>query len=332
MGEGCRWGRREWEWGLGEHRLLVHARHSSGVVSIACSVITSLWKHAQSHTLLASWKAATRGKLLGRCQRQMGLHPDLHLGLLWAAVVIYLFIFFQKNEWVKCVEELQTRCTSCTQWQPQKQSPAVWESGSLIYAAIHLLSRIWAGWVTIAAKQTLARGHSGVIQMYTCEDGGQPSHAEVFMNVAYREWIPVILPLHAAFHCSSQMSSLSSLTPASQKKQVLLVWELSPHPPTPPRPSLLCLLGWLAKSWRIVCRCAWREASPLCPGRTCGLGVFTLALFQAVFPHSMLASVSPGWQCSNPPHTHTHKRGHSQVEVTPAIMFIHPVDTRETQI
>ena len=98
MGEGCRWGRREWEWGLGEHRLLVHARHSSGVVSIACSVITSLWKHAQSHTLLASWKAATRGKLLGRCQRQMGLHPDLHLGLLWAAVVIYLFIF--SEEWV----------------------------------------------------------------------------------------------------------------------------------------------------------------------------------------------------------------------------------------
>lgn len=26
----------------------------------------------------------------------------------------------------------------------------------LIYAAIHLLSRIWAGWVMIVAKQTLA--------------------------------------------------------------------------------------------------------------------------------------------------------------------------------
>lgn len=31
-----------------------------------------------------------------------------------------------------------------------------------------------------------------------------------------------------------------------------------------PSPSFapLCLLGWLAKSWGIVCRCAWREASP----------------------------------------------------------------------
>lgn len=33
-------------------------------------------------------------------------------------------------------------------------------------------------------------------------------------------------------------------------------------PLSPPSFAPLCLLGRLAKSWGIVCRCAWREASP----------------------------------------------------------------------
>lgn len=44
-------------------------------------------------------------------------------------------------------------------------------------------------------------------------------------------------------------------------------------------------------------------------------------------PHSMLASVSPWWQSA----TLISQRGHSQVEVTPAIMLIHCVDTEERQ-
>ena len=184
--------------------------------------------------------------------------------------------------------------------QLQRQSPALWESGSLIYASIHLLSRIWAGWVTIAGKQTLARGYSGVIQMYTCKDGGQPSHAEFFLWTLHTGsgflWSSLCMQLSIVpLRCHRFITDTSVTEEAGSLS-------LGTLPPTA-RPTPLCLLGWLAKSWRIVCRCAWREASPLCPGRTCGLGVFTLALFQAVFPHSMLASVSPGWQCSNPPST-----------------------------
>ena len=41
-----------------ENSLLVHAPHSSGVVSIACSVITFLWKHAQRHTLPTRYREA----------------------------------------------------------------------------------------------------------------------------------------------------------------------------------------------------------------------------------------------------------------------------------
>ena len=68
---------------------------------------------------------------------------------------------------------------------------------TLIYSAIHLLSRIWTSKVMILAKLTLA---CALIQMYSCKDGGQPSHR---VNFAHRKQVVMILTPHAAFHCFS---------------------------------------------------------------------------------------------------------------------------------
>ena len=49
-----------------------------------------------------------------------------------------------------------------------------------------------------------------------------------------------------------------------------------------PSSALLCLLGRLGSKLRDCVQMCLERGQPLCPGRTCGLGVFTLALFQAV--------------------------------------------------
>lgn len=51
--------------------------------------------------------------------------------------------------------------------------------------------------------------------------------------------------------------------------------------PLLPAPCFISLAGSLQKRRDCVQMCLER-GQPLCPGRTCGLGVFTLALFQAV--------------------------------------------------
>lgn len=145
---------------------------------------------------------------------------------------------------------------------------------TLIYTAVHLLSRLRAGWAIILAKQTLACEPSAVIQMYSRKDGSQPSGTETKLCI---QGVDSCDPL-AAFHCFSKMSWLSSLTLASHNKQVLSLPGNSSLPPLPP----LCLLGWLAKKLRDCVQMCLERGQPLCPGRTCGLGVFTLALFQAV--------------------------------------------------
>lgn len=81
----------------------------------------------------------------------------------------------------------------------------------------------------------------------------------------------------------------------------------------------LCLL-WLARlKLRDCVQMCLERGQPLCPGRTCGLGVFTLALFQAV-------SHTACWRLSlldDNAQPSSHKRGQSQVEVTPAVVLIH---------
>ena len=46
--------------------------------------------------------------------------------------------------------------------------------------------------------------------------------------------------------------------------------------------TLLRLLGWLPQTRRACVQMYLERGQPLCPGRTCGLRVFALALFQAV--------------------------------------------------
>lgn len=91
------------------------------------------------------------------------------------------------------------------------------------------------------AKQTLACGPRMGLQMRGCRDS--TLHAG--------SW----LQLHSSLRCFPQMSSPSSITLPSQ---VPPVWETRLsflHPASSP---------WLApsKNGGIVCRCAWREASP----------------------------------------------------------------------
>lgn len=100
--------------------LLVHAPHSSGVVSIACSVITSLWKHAQSHTLPANWKAATRTSCWGKCQRQTGVHR----AIIWAGKVI-----FQKNEYEHLLKNYRHGALDARTAAPGAECGCVWQSG-----------------------------------------------------------------------------------------------------------------------------------------------------------------------------------------------------------
>lgn len=61
------------------------------------------------------------------------------------------------------------------------------------------------------------------------------------------------------------------------------------------------------------------RGQPLCPGRTCGLGVFTLALFQAVSHTACwrLALLDDNAQTLLP------QASLSQVGVTPAILLTH---------
>lgn len=130
--------------------------------------------------------------------------------------------------------------------QLQRQSPAVWESGSLIYASIHLLSRIWAGWVTIAAKQTLARGYSGVIQLYTCKDGGQPSHAGIFYERCI-QGVDSCDPPSACYFPLLLSDVIAFITDTSVTEEAgsLSLGTLPPRPPRPTQPHSVSLAGSL---------------------------------------------------------------------------------------
>lgn len=110
--------------GSGEHRLLVHAPHSSGVVSIACSVITSLWKHAQSRTLL---QGSNQEKLLEELSETDGSTYifTLRHNISWNG-------YFSKA-WV-CHGKICWKITGMVYFvyavQLQMQSVAVWVSGA----------------------------------------------------------------------------------------------------------------------------------------------------------------------------------------------------------
>lgn len=118
------WGESGGGGGSGEHRLLVHAPHSSGVVSIACSVITSLWKHAQSRTLL---QGSNQEKLLEELSETDGSTYifTLRHNMSWNG-------YFSKA-WV-CHGKICWKITGMVYFvyavQLQMQSVAVWVSGA----------------------------------------------------------------------------------------------------------------------------------------------------------------------------------------------------------
>lgn len=134
----------------------------------------------------------------------------------------------------------------------------------------------------IAAKKTLACEFSGVIQMYSCKDGGQSSHTESLLTLHTGSrflWsslcmLPFVVPLRYRFHhwhCRHRRSRFS------------LSGNSSLSPLSSPSFALPALSSWLAFSKLRDCvQMCLERGQALCPGRTCGLGVFTLALFQAV--------------------------------------------------
>lgn len=145
---------------------------------------------------------------------------------------------------------------------------------------------------------------------------GQLSHTENKLRI---QAVGPCEPL-PAFHCFSEMSSLSSLTPSSHNKQVLSVWELfSPLFLF----SLLCPhFVSLAGLWKAEGLCAdvpGERPAPL-PWENMWSGSVYAGTLSSCLPHSMLMSASPRWQCS----PLLPRRGLSQVEVTPLIMLIWP--------
>lgn len=155
-------------------------------------------------------------------------------------------IIFQENECarVKFVEKIQAWCTCACSAATDAERGCV-RVRSLSYTAIHLLSRIWAGWVMTVAKQTVACESSSVIQMFSCKDGGQPSYTESFINFVYREQILVFFSPHAAlsFFLSDVITFIIDTTVTKEAGSLCL----GTSPPSPLF-ALLCLLGWLAKS------------------------------------------------------------------------------------
>lgn len=97
----------------------------------------------------------------------------------------------------------------------------------------------WACWLMTLAKWALTCEPSIGPQMHGCR--GQTLHAG--------SWLQPQL----SFHCFPQISSPSSITLPSQ---VPSAWET-----LLPAPSFISLVGSL-KNGGIVCRCAWRAASP----------------------------------------------------------------------
>lgn len=120
---------------------------------------------------------------------------------------------------------------------------------------------LWADRVMTLAKQTLACGPSMGLQMHGCR--GSTLHAGSRLQ------------LHSSLRRFPQMSSPSSITLPSQVPPRLGT------SPLLPAPCFISSAGSLQKRRDCVQMCLER-GQPLCPGRTCGLGVFTLALFQAV--------------------------------------------------
>lgn len=113
----------------------------------------------------------------------------------------------------------------------------------------------------IVAKQTLACECSGVIQMNICKDGGQHSHTEFLLTLHTGSrffWSSLFILL---FTVSLRCHGFHHWHHCHRKSRFSLSGNSS-LPPFSPSFAPLCLLGWLAKSWGIVCRCAWREASP----------------------------------------------------------------------
>ena len=146
-------------------------------------------------------------------------------------------------------------------------------------------------------------------------------HKTIFTNSAHKQQVPVNHPLLVLsivflffkwfFFWVRFFSTFINDTTWSKRKQVLPVREHF-------SPPLLCLLGWPSISWGIVCRCAWREASPSALGEH--------VVWECLRWHSFKLSPTQHagvclffrWQCS----TLLSARGHSQVEVTPAIMLV----------
>lgn len=124
---------------------------------------------------------------------------------------------------------------------------------------------------------------------------------------------------YPSIHYSPQMPPLPSLTRLPHNKPFSPLWELFPTPSSclpPGFPSL----GWFARSWGIVCRCAWRKARPPCPGRTCGPAVFTLAPSQVV---SHTACWGPSTLSLPLTDDNVQPSSHFiRVEVAPAILLI----------
>lgn len=140
-------------------------------------------------------------------------------------------------------------------------------SSCVTVRTIHLLSRTCGpAWLMTLAKPALACGPSAGPRVHGC--------GESTLRAGSR------LRLHPSRRRFPQMSSPSSITLPSQV--------LPPSPPHPPPPGKLsspcCTLLhlWLPQKRRDCVQMCLERGQPLCPGRTCGLGVFTLALFQAV--------------------------------------------------
>lgn len=156
--------------------------------------------------------------------------------------------------------------------------------------------------------------------MYTCKDGGQPSHIQFFQLC--KQGVGLAILLCVALHCLPQTSLLPALT---LLLQVFSVWELFFHP-------LLCSLplphsvssAGLLKAGGLCADVPGERPAPL-PWENMWSGSVYAGTLSSCLPHSMLASVSPGWQCS----TLFSQRGHSQVEVTTSIRLIYCLDKQE---
>lgn len=114
-----------------------------------------LWKHAQSHTLLAHWRAATDKSCGG------------------------IACFFLE-EWLRQKRVYWKMTYNLLAWRTACSGDTDAVCGfvrvrGLIYVAFHLLPKIWAGWVVVVAKQTYVS-----LTCYCCKDGGLLSWPDFF--------------------------------------------------------------------------------------------------------------------------------------------------------